>query len=68
MPSLNSADWRTSSFCTNGSCVQVAAVDDGTIAVRDSKNPDGAVLLYTPAEWRDFLAGAKSGDFDDLLH
>jgi hypothetical protein len=34
--------------------------------VRDSKNPDGAVLLYTAAEWRDFITGAKNGDFDDL--
>jgi len=39
----------------------------GTVAVRDSKDPDGAVLIYSAAEWRDFIAGAKNGEFDDLF-
>jgi hypothetical protein len=36
------------------------------IAVRDSKDPEGAILTYTAAEWRAFLDGAKKGEFDDL--
>jgi hypothetical protein len=39
---------------------------NGMVAVRDSKDPDGPVLLYTRAEWRAFLHGAKAGEFDDL--
>ena len=36
------------------------------IAMRDSKDPDGPVLMYTPAELSAFLHGAKAGEFDDL--
>jgi uncharacterized protein DUF397 len=32
--------------------------------VRHSKQPGGAILLYTAAEWRAFVAGAKAGEFD----
>ena len=31
--------------------------------VRDSKNPDGAVLAFTPAQWEAFIAGIKDGEF-----
>lgn len=58
--------WRTSSRCGTGACVQVAAVN-GMVAVRDSKNPHGPVLTYTPQEWADFIAGAKNGEFDDIV-
>ncbi|GID96205.1 DUF397 domain-containing protein [Amorphoplanes digitatis] len=58
--------WRSATACNGGNCVQVAATDDG-VAVRDSKNPDGGVQLYTASEWRSFLAGAKNGEFDDLI-
>jgi hypothetical protein len=36
------------------------------VAVRDSKNPSGPVLTYTPREWDAFLDGAKKGEFDSL--
>ncbi len=36
------------------------------IAIRDSKNPDGAVLFYTPVEWNAFLDGARKHEFDEL--
>jgi len=62
---LVNVDWRTSKSCAGSNCVEVGAVED-SIAVRDSKNPAGPVLMYSLQEWRDFLAGAKNGDFDDL--
>lgn len=62
---LSRADWQKSSRsgpnCDN--CVEVAFVD-GAIAVRDSKNPTGAVLIFTPDEWDAFVGGAKDGEFD----
>jgi hypothetical protein len=62
---LERADWRKSTrsgpFTDN--CVEVAFVGD-TIAVRDSKQPSGPVLLFTPAEWDAFVDGAKDGEFD----
>lgn len=56
-------DWHTSTFCAAGNCIQVAEID-GSIAVRDSKNPQGPVLRYSPAEWQAFLDGVENGDFD----
>jgi predicted secreted Zn-dependent protease len=57
--------WRRSSHSGDaGECVETAVLPDLRIAVRDSKHPEGAVLLYTPAEWRAFIAGAKAGEFD----
>lgn len=62
---LGRADWRKSSrsgpFTDN--CVEVAFVD-GAIALRDSKDPQGPALLFTPGEWDAFVAGTKDGEFD----
>jgi hypothetical protein len=63
-PDLSRAQWRTSSRSSgNGACVEVADADHG-IAVRDSKDSAGPVLLFTPAEWEAFTAGVKDGQFD----
>jgi Domain of unknown function (DUF397) len=51
----------------NGACVEVAALPSGEIAMRNSRFPAGAVLLYTQAEITAFLAGAKDGEFDHLV-
>jgi hypothetical protein len=32
--------------------------------VRDSKDPQGPVLLFTPDEWRAFVGGVRNGEFD----
>lgn len=47
----------------NGQCVQIASTA-GKIAIRDSKDPDGPILVYTPAEFKAFLDGARNGEFD----
>jgi hypothetical protein len=63
MTNLSGAVWRRSQFCANGSCVEVAHLDN-QIAVRDSKDAQGPVLLFTPVEWQAFLDGVRVGDFD----
>jgi hypothetical protein len=55
--------WRKSSYSGNGNCVEVAFVDHH-VAVRDSKNRNGPVILFTPDEWSTFLRGACDGEFD----
>lgn len=77
MPEYPYAVWRTSSLSANGAdCVQVAVVNDvgghktdpsRTFLVRDSKNPDSGTLAFTSTEWRIFLGGVKSGEFNDLV-
>jgi hypothetical protein len=54
---LSSLDWRKSSY-SNGqaNCVEVAH-GGPVVAVRDSKNPDGPVLVFGAGEWRAFVAG-----------
>ena len=61
----DSLTWRkAAASAANGSCVEVALVSDGGVAVRDSKDPSGPILRYTAAEWVAFLHGAKGGEFD----
>lgn len=57
-------DFRTSSFCTSGGCVEVAPLPDGQVAVRDSKDLSRPAHVYSISEWRDFVAGVKNGEFD----
>jgi len=48
----------------SGNCVEVAKLSDGSVAMRNSRHPDGPALVYTRAEITAFVAGAKDGDFD----
>jgi hypothetical protein len=58
------ATWRKSSFSgDNPSCVEVADRPGGT-AVRDSKNPTGAVLTFNVAQWSAFTSAVRTGEFD----
>jgi hypothetical protein len=53
--------WRKSSRSGNGAeCVEVAAAHPGTVAVRDSKNPDGPVLIIGRDEWASFTTRVRS--------
>lgn len=65
MDDLANAVWRKSTRSgSGGECVEVADLDNGGRAVRDSKDPHGAVLTFTPGEWAAFAAGVRDGEFD----
>jgi Domain of unknown function (DUF397) len=55
-------EWRRSSRSYGGgNCVEAAARHGALLDVRDSKNPQGAVLRFTPAQWNAFVAGVRNG-------
>ncbi|MFD0362416.1 DUF397 domain-containing protein [Nocardia sp. GCM10030253] len=62
---LAEAKWFKSSRSAGGNdCVEVAHLDGGSVGVRDSKNPTGPALVFTPSEWDAFTAGVHDGEFD----
>ena len=56
-------EFKISSFCNFGGCVEVGRTPDGAVLVRDTK--DRALqLAFTDEEWVAFVAGVKNGEFD----
>jgi hypothetical protein len=61
------ATWRKSTRSQqSGQCVELARIG-GVVGVRDSKEPNGPILVFTVEEIAAFLDGASKGEFDDLL-
>ncbi|MGW4771135.1 DUF397 domain-containing protein [Nocardia sp. NPDC004278] len=62
---LSGAMWfKSSRSDATKDCVEVAFLEAGLIGVRDSKNPTGPALVFTPGEWDAFTAGVNDGEFD----
>ena len=66
---LPSLKWQKSGHSNpSGNCVEMAELPGGGgIAVRNSRDPDGPALIYTVDEIAAFLAGARDGEFDNLV-
>jgi hypothetical protein len=59
------AEYRISSFCSGGDCVEVGMLQEGVVAVRDTKDRSRE-LTFSSQEWVAFVAGIKRGAFDAL--
>ncbi|WP_433130306.1 DUF397 domain-containing protein [Micromonospora sp. CA-240977] len=61
MVDLRGARWRksTRSGSNGGECVEVADNLPGIVAVRDSKDPHGPALTFTPTAWAAFLGTTR---------
>ena len=59
---LTHAEWRKSSRSgdNGGACVEVARNLPRIVAVRDSKNPDGPVLIVSRDEWAQFITRLRA--------
>ncbi len=61
-------NFRTSSFCDAGGCVEVGTTPDGAWIVRDAKDAERATALrFTTDEWAAFVRGVKAGEFDPAV-
>lgn len=61
---LSTAQWYKSRRSHGkDTCVEVAHLAEDTVGVRDSKNPTGPALLFTPGEWDAFTTGIQDGKF-----
>ena len=59
------SDWVKSSLSfSNGNCVEVTDLPSGNVGVRNSRDPHGSVLRFTPDEWHAFIGGVRNGEFD----
>jgi Domain of unknown function (DUF397) len=63
MVDLSCANWRKSSRSGANGCVEVAFVEGG-VAVRDSKDRGGPVLVFDLDEWAAFTAATREGEFE----
>jgi hypothetical protein len=62
---LTGTKWfKSSRSGGNKDCVEAAFLVDGLVGVRDSKNPTGPALVFSPSEWDAFTTGVKAGKFD----
>ncbi|MFG3661804.1 DUF397 domain-containing protein [Streptomyces sp. NPDC047706] len=67
-PELGAQGWsKPWSDDAGGACVEVLKLADGRVAVRQSTDPEGPALVFTPLEVSSFLTGVKSGEADFLL-
>ncbi|MGW4033421.1 DUF397 domain-containing protein [Streptomyces sp. NPDC004838] len=65
---LDQVTWTKSSHSNaTGNCVELAALPDGSVAIRNSRDPQGPALIYTREEMVAFVAGARGGDFDSVI-
>ncbi|WP_269853144.1 DUF397 domain-containing protein [Streptomyces sp. RPT161] len=57
------ASWRKSTYSNgqDGSCVEVADSATGLVPVRDSKDPQGPVLVFTAEAWTAFISAVRAG-------
>ncbi len=54
--------WRKSSPSADaGNCVEVAK-SERSVLVRDTREPSGVILDFSPAQWRGFVRRVKNED------
>lgn len=59
------ARWeRTTREDGTPAALEIGYADNGLVALRMADDPEGDILIYTPAEWEAFVEGVRDGEFD----
>jgi len=62
------AAWKKSQRSNSqGACVEIARLDAGTIAMRNSRDPEGTALVYPADAVRALVSAVCTGEFDYLV-
>jgi len=65
---LEGVAWRKSQRSNSqGACVELARLDSATVAMRNSRDPQGTALIYPAGAVRALVSALRSGEFDDLI-
>jgi len=65
---LEGATWRKSQRSNSqGACVEIARLDSVTVAIRNSRDPQGTALIYPAASVRAMVSALRTGEFDHLI-
>ena len=57
--------WRKGSRSGGqGNCVEIADIDGGSVAVRNSNSPGAGTLSFTGPEWDAFIRSVRDGELD----
>lgn len=66
---LEGVAWRKSQRSNSqGACVELARLDSATVAMRNSRDPQGTALVYPAGAVRALVSALRSGEFDDLIN
>ena len=65
---LEGAVWRKSQRSNSqGACVELARLDSATVAMRNSRDPQGTALVYSADAVRAMVRALRAGEFNDLV-
>ncbi len=67
MTDYGTARWRKSTYSmASGDCVEFSQLPSGEVALRDSKDQAGPVLVFGPGEWGAFVSGLRGRELDSI--
>lgn len=65
---LEGAVWRKSQRSNSqGACMELARLDSATVAMRNSRDPQGTALVYPAGAVRAMVRALRAGEFNDLV-
>ncbi|GAA3792085.1 DUF397 domain-containing protein [Sphaerisporangium flaviroseum] len=62
---LSGVTWRKSTHSSVGNCVEVAHLPKAQIALRDSRQHSGPIVIVSQGQWAVFVAGVKEKGWAD---